>query len=58
MELENLKWIDLTRSRYLDKILFVKNLFVKNLFVKVPRPGDSEGTLSVFELSCHLLLPV
>jgi len=29
-----------------------------NLFVKVPRPGDSEGTFSVFESSCHLLLPV
>jgi len=26
------------------------------LFVNVPRPGDSEGTLSVFESSCHLLL--
>jgi len=29
-----------------------------HLFVKVPRPGDSEGTFSVFESSCHLLLPV
>jgi len=28
------------------------------LFVKVPRPGDSEVTFSVFESSCHLLLPV
>jgi len=28
------------------------------LFVKVLRPGDSEGTFSVFESSCHLLLPV
>jgi len=28
------------------------------LFVKVPRPGDSEGTFSVFESSCHMLLPV
>jgi len=27
-----------------------------HLFVKVPRPGDSEGTFSVFESSCHLLL--
>jgi len=25
--------------------------------VKVPRPGDSEVTFSVFESSCHLLLP-
>jgi len=29
-----------------------------HLFVKVARPGDSEGTFSVFESSCHLLLPV
>jgi len=29
-----------------------------HLFVKVPRPGDSEETFSVMELSCHLLLPV
>jgi len=29
-----------------------------HLFVKVPRPGDSEVTSSVFESSCHLLLPV
>jgi len=29
-----------------------------HLFVKIPRPGDSEGTFSVFESSCHLLLPV
>jgi len=29
-----------------------------HLFVKVHRPGDSEVTFSVFELSCHLLLPV
>jgi len=28
-----------------------------HLFVKVPRPGDSEVTISVFESSCHLLLP-
>jgi len=28
------------------------------LFVKVPREGDSEGTFSVFETSCHLSLPV
>jgi len=28
------------------------------LFVKAPRPGDSEVTYSVFESSCHLLLPV
>jgi len=28
------------------------------LCVKVPRPGDSKRTFSVFESSCHLLLPV
>jgi len=29
-----------------------------HLFVKITRPGDSEVTFSVFESSCHLLLPV
>jgi len=29
-----------------------------HLFVKVPRPGESEVTFLVFELSCHLLLLV
>jgi len=29
-----------------------------HLFVKAPRPGDSEVIFSVFESSCHLLLPV
>jgi len=29
-----------------------------HLFIKVPRPGDSEVTFSIFELSYHLLLPV
>jgi len=29
-----------------------------HLFVKVPRPGDREVTFTVFESSCHLLLPV
>jgi len=28
------------------------------LFAKLPRPGVSEVTFSVFESSCHLLLPV
>jgi len=27
-----------------------------HLFVKVPRPGDSEVTFSVFESSCHLFV--
>jgi len=29
-----------------------------HLFVKVPQPKDSKVTFSVFESSCHLLLPV
>jgi len=29
-----------------------------HLFVKVLQTGDIEGSYSVFELSCHLLLPV
>jgi len=29
-----------------------------HFFVKVPRPGDSEVTFSVFESSYHLLPPV
>jgi len=29
-----------------------------HLFVKVTRPGESEMTFTVFESSCHLLLPV
>jgi len=29
-----------------------------HLFVKVPRSGESEGNFSVFESTCHLLLPV
>jgi len=32
--------------------------FRYSFFVKVPRPGDSEVTFSVFESSYHLLLPV
>jgi len=41
-------------------VLYLSDLvrLVNHLFVKVPRPGDSEGTISVFESSCHLLLPV
>jgi len=33
-------------------------LVFSHWFVKVPQPGDSEGIFLVFELSCHLLLPV
>jgi len=29
-----------------------------HLFVTVSGPGDNEGTFSVFESSCYLLLPV
>jgi len=29
-----------------------------SVLVKVLRPGNSEVTFSVFESSCHLLLPV
>jgi len=29
-----------------------------HLFVKVPRPEDNKVIFSVFESSCHLLLPV
>jgi len=36
----------------------LKYLVLAHLFVKVPRPGDNEGNFSVFESSCHLLLPV
>jgi len=28
-----------------------------HLFVKVPRPGDSKRSFSIFESNCHLLLP-
>jgi len=33
-------------------------MLIAHLFVKVPRPGESDGTNSVFESSCHLLLLV
>jgi len=29
-----------------------------HIFVKVSRPGNSEVTFSVFESSCHILLPI
>jgi len=37
--------------------IFLRCSFAR-LFAKLPRPGDSEVTFAVFELSCHLLLPV
>jgi len=42
----------------LIKYLNQKTGLGTHLFVKVPLPGDSEGTFTVFESSCHLLLPV
>jgi len=38
---------------YWVKMIFLLGLGT-HLFVKVPWPGDSEGTFSVFESSCHL----
>jgi len=32
--------------------------FRSHLFVKIPQPGDSEVTYSVFKSSSYLLLPV
>jgi len=32
-------------------------MHIENLFVKVPQLRDSKVTFSVFESSCHLLLP-
>jgi len=29
-----------------------------HLFVKAPRPKGSDGTFTVFEWSCYILLPV
>jgi len=42
----------------LDRKGYGNAVFVDSIFVMVPRIGDSEGTFSVFESSCHLLLPV
>jgi len=36
--------------------LFLRFRLGNHLFVKVPRPGDSEVTFSVFESSCRALL--
>jgi len=38
--------------------LLIKLGLGTHYFVKVPRPGDSEVIFSIFESSCHLLLPV
>jgi len=37
---------------------FLRVLGLDTHLFKVPQPGDSEGTFSVFKSSCHLLLPV
>jgi len=39
-------------------VVYLIFLVLSHLFVKVPRPGDSKVTFSVFESSYHLLLPV
>jgi len=42
---------------YLEKLrVFFR--FRDSFICQGPRPGDSERTFSVFESSCHLLLPV
>jgi len=37
---------------------YLKHILGTRLFVKLPRPGDSEGTFSIFQSSCHVLLSV
>jgi len=37
---------------------YTQYLVLAYLLVKLPRPGDSEEVFSVFESSCHQLLPV
>jgi len=52
-------WFDSTRnSSPTWRILLPLYRLGTYLFVKVPRPGDSEVTFSVFESSYHLLIPV
>jgi len=41
-----------------NSALFSRHRTGTHLFVKAPRLGDCEGTFSVFESSCHMLLPV
>jgi len=47
------QWTQVNWSRHRSTIILLVHLFVK-----VPQPGDNEMTFSVFELCCHLLLPV
>jgi len=46
------------KSTYLWRDHFGANYSFVRLSVKLPQPGDSEGTIAVFESSCHLLLPI
>jgi len=43
---------------FLVNLSKIRHLVLAHLYNKVPRPGNSKGTISVFESSCHLLLPV
>jgi len=36
---------------------YLKQVLDTHLFAKIRQPRDSEGTFSVFESNCHLLLP-
>jgi len=54
-------WGELNEERYQSKRVDVDARLGglgPRLFVKVPRPEDSEVICSVFDSSCHLLLPV
>jgi len=44
-------------GKFSNNFPFSGKLVLADLLVKVPRSGDNEVTFSVFESSCHLLLP-
>jgi len=50
-------WQQCTVVRYVYNRTVAVCSFAR-LFAKLSRPGDSEVTFSVFESSCHLLLPI
>jgi len=52
------KFEDRTQKFLSKDFLFYLEGLGTHLFVKVRRPEDSEVIFSVFESSCHLLLPV
>jgi len=52
------KYCEINRQVRLLSLGQALNGLGTHLFVKVPRPGNSELTFSVFESSCYLLLPV